>query len=153
MEHSRKKSVSFYILVCCLTLIGSTLLFAILWQPSFQYGFISIPYGKGAMTFSLRMFLPTLICIGLFLIFSIKIYKYQNASRYFQKAVFFGLISISLLILLFNDLSFGESGNNLSSVETDSFMYLAWPFFTLIIFHVAVLLLLFVKRKKNFKKD
>ncbi len=151
MEHSRKKSVSFYILVCCLTLIGSTILFAILWQPSFQYGFISIPYGKGAMNFSLLLFVPTLICIGLFLFFLLKIYKYQNFYRYFKKAVFFGIISISLLTLLFYNLSYGETGNNRSSVEVYSFMYLAWPFFTLIILHAAVLLFLFVKRKNTLK--
>jgi hypothetical protein len=100
MSRSRRKSIPYYVVLVCLTLIGVSTLFGLLWQPSFEYGYISMRFYSGHLHFSLWTFLPALIFITLFIYYTFRVIKKYYSTREFVLAELAGLGFIIFLSLL-----------------------------------------------------
>jgi hypothetical protein len=147
MAQSEKKSVAYYVVITCLVLIAVPSLYAMIWQPSFSEGYISIPFGKGSFIFSLWKFTPAFLALLTFFYMVFRTYKSDFKKRPFILSNILGVAAVGFCVLLLWNFSYTETSFG-PSYEDHTFIYFAWPFLLTITLVVLVLCLLFVKRRK-----
>lgn len=94
----KRKSISFYIVCFCLTLIVVSSLYALLWQPSFEYGVISIKIMDSYVAYNLWGFLISVLLLIIFIYFFLRICLLPRRDKpAFITALLAGVIFIFLL--------------------------------------------------------
>ena len=94
----KRKSIPFYIVCFCLALIAGSSLFALLWQPGFEQGIITIKIMDSIVAFHLWRFFASVLLLLIFIYFFVKTYRYPKKEKpAFVTALSAGLIFILLL--------------------------------------------------------
>lgn len=145
-----KKSVAFYVVVGCLLLISVSFFLAIIWQSSFEYGYISLPFLNGAFVFSLWLFLPACLSLVLFGWTVVKAIKFSHNKRSFALAVAFGFTAIVFCFLLSLKLVYVSTSSDNKNFDKP-FLYYRIILVTILLFIVLLLSILFYKQKKLIK--
>lgn len=100
MAPSTRKSIPYYIILFCLSVIGLSILYAFLWQESFKHGIITLPFLEGDLGFYLWEFLSVFISLLLFVYYLIKAVKSSYRNKFFILFLLFGVAAITGLFLL-----------------------------------------------------
>ena len=151
MQPVQKKSIAYYVLISCLTLIGCGMLLPLASQFSFYDGWVFVRYGRGAFGFLLWMFAIEVIALSMFLILGFLAIKRRLQGRYYLWSMLSGAIAIFFILLLFSYHSYGESISSSDSAENSLWMHLVQPFFFGITFILGIMALLFFWRRHVFQ--
>jgi cytochrome bd-type quinol oxidase subunit 2 len=100
----KRKSIPFYIVYFCLALIAGSSLFAVLWQPSFEDGIISIKIMDSYVAYNLWGFLASVLLLAIFIYFTIRICR---SSKRDKPAFFTALTAAFIFIFLLNYITYG----------------------------------------------
>jgi heme/copper-type cytochrome/quinol oxidase subunit 1 len=94
----KRKSIPFYIVCVCLALIVTSCLYALLWQPSFEHGVISIKIMGSKVGYSLWGFMTALLLLIVFILLSTKVFRSPKEDK--PSFIVALLAGIGLIILL-----------------------------------------------------
>ena len=100
----KRKSISYYIVWFCVTLIIGSSLFALIWQPSFEHGVISIKIMDSYVGYNLWGFLTSLLLLLAFVYFFIKSFR---SSTKLKSVTIAALLSGVLFIFLLGQITYG----------------------------------------------
>jgi hypothetical protein len=100
----KHKSIPFYIVYFCLTLIIGSSLFALLWQPSFEHGVISIKIMDSYVGYNLWGFLISVLLLLAFIYFFIRTF---NSSVKQKTSYVIALVAGVIFILLLDHITYG----------------------------------------------
>lgn len=100
----KRKPIPFYIVCFCLTLIIGSSLFALIWQPSFEHGVISIKIMDSYVGYSLWGFVTSVLLLLAFIYFFAKTFRPSVKQKTVTIAA---LIAGVLFIFLLNQITYG----------------------------------------------
>jgi cytochrome bd-type quinol oxidase subunit 2 len=100
----KRKSIPFYIVCFCLALIIGSSLFAVLWQPSFEHGIISIKIMDSYVAYNLWGFLGSVVLLVIFMYFTIRVCRFQKRDK---PAFFTALLAGFIFIFLLDYITYG----------------------------------------------
>jgi hypothetical protein len=151
-EQPGKNSFAYYVVVTSLGLIGVSSLLAWLWQPSFQKGYISIPFGSGSLFFSLWVFAAACFVLLAFCYFVYRTIKAGFRFTTFLITAVFGVATIVFCYLLLINFSYTDTAVD-TSYEDYTVLYVAWPVLVIMIMVVFTLCFLLYQRRKATKQE
>lgn len=94
----KRKSIPFYIVCFCLTLIIGSSLFALIWQPGFEHGFMSIKIMNSYVSYNLWGLLTSVLLLSAFIYsFAKTFHSSKKQKTAFITAFVTGVLFISLL--------------------------------------------------------
>jgi len=100
----KRKSIPFYIVCFCLALIAGSSLFAVLWQPSFEHGIISIKIMDSYVAYNLWGFLASVLLLAIFIYFTVRICRTPRRDKL---SFFTALTAGFVFIFLLNYITYG----------------------------------------------
>lgn len=140
MSPPARKSFAYYTILVCLTIIGGAFLYGLLWQSSFAYGFITVPFLQGSLVFSLWTFAPAVLSLVLFIYYTTKTIKRRYPLNVLAPTLLLALTFLLLTFFLRPDYGYiGRLSGNSQSQQAFSVYFLL-----LLLIRIFVLLTLLV---------
>lgn len=148
----KRKSITFYIIYFCLALIIGGSLFALLWQPGFEYGVISIKIMDSYVGYNLWLFLTSVLLLITFIYFFTRVFR-SSAKQ--TTAFIIALVAGVIFIVLLDHITYGWtsypplSSLGRSQLTAEKYSLILLSVKGIIAIAIAFLLLRWSKLKNN----